>query len=456
MLENFIKYRIFNNLPFTANDGQRQLVDRLSAFLIAHDARKVFVLRGYAGTGKTSMVAALVRTLTDLSQSCTLMAPTGRAAKVLSHYASKPAFTIHKAIYRQSNQADEAFTLMPNMHPNTLFIVDEASMIPRHVTNTPFGSGDLLDDLIRHVYSAPGCAMLLIGDSAQLPPVGCDSSPALDEHVLSGFGLNVWCHTLTDVARQALNSGILRLATTIRNGETIDLDQLHGLNDVTILEPNLFQEALEHSYYNEGIENTLIITRSNKRTNLYNNGVRASILFHDDLLCNSDRLMVCRNNYFFSKDYEGVPFIANGDLFELERVRNHREMYGYHFVDASLRGLDYEWSIDTTLLLECLTQDTPEDGYAIQHELFNRIAEDFPEVKNRKRLKELIYESPYYNALQVRYAYAVTCHKAQGGQWQHVFIDPGPNGLNDPRWLYTAVTRAIKHLFILRPPKTDK
>lgn len=415
------------------------------------------MLRGYAGTGKTSIMAALVKALGEVKQSVILLAPTGRAAKVLARYANKAAYTIHKYIYRQDKLGGDSFSLSDNLHKHALFIVDEASMISGQRDNPTFGTGVLLKDLIKYVYAGEGCSLLLLGDDAQLPPVGSDISPALDINYLLGFGLDITSYTLTQVARQALDSGILSNATAIR--EQISMPQqtfdYQYTSDFQAFEGVEFLELLEQSYNEVGAEETIILTRTNRRTNLYNQGVRARILWKEDAISSGDRLMITKNNYFWTKDYEGIPFLANGDMMEIVRLRNWREMYGFQFVDASLRAIDYDWEIDVILWLDTLTTDSPEVNHQLHQQLFDHISEDYPELQhNRKKLIETIYESPYYNALQIRFAYAVTCHKAQGGQWKRVFIDPGnipveERDKNYYRWLYTAITRATEQVYLL-------
>lgn len=466
MLDDFIISRIKAELPFEPNEEKEGLFRYLASFIVSRDARKAFILRGYAGTGKTSVVSALIRAMMSLKQACILLAPTGRAAKVLSRYAGVPAYTIHKKIYRQNQLGVEAFSLCDNRHVRTLFIIDEASMLSGNRDNSTFGSGCLLDDLVRYVYQGEGCSLLLLGDDAQLPPVGSTLSPALDEEFMRGYGLQVTGYGLTMVARQALDSGILSEATRLREklgslGSLGNLGLLDNKKDVIKLKGEEVIEQLEDSWRKAGPEETLIIARSNRMTNLYNQGVRARVLYKEEELSNGDRLMVTKNNYFWTENYEDLEFLANGDMLEVLRLTNVHELYGYHFAKASLRSVDYSWEIEALVWLDTLTTDSPEANYAMQKELFARIAEDYPEIRNRKELVKRIFESPYYNALQIRYAYCVTCHKAQGGQWKHVYIDSGMteewvNGLTEiekrelVRWLYTAVTRATEKVYILR------
>ena len=467
MLTDFIIGRIKAELPFEPNEEKIGLLDALGAFLVSRDERKAFILRGYAGTGKTSVVSALIRAMEGLKQPCVLLAPTGRAAKVLSRYSGAQAYTIHKKIYRQNQLGVEAFSLSDNLHKNTLFIVDEASMLSGNRDNGVFGSGCLLDDLVRYVYNGQGCSLLFLGDDAQLPPVGSISSPALDaDYMAHNYRLSVVSYQLTQVARQALDSGILSEATRIREklgdlGDPGDLGIEDNKKDIIRVPGEEVIEQLEASWRNVGAEETLIIARSNKMTNLYNQGVRARVLWKEDELSNGDRVMVSKNNYFWTKNYKDLEFLANGDMLEIKRLTNVHELYGFHFAKASLRSVDYNWEIEALVWLDTLTTDSPEANYTLQKELFSRIAEDYPEIRNKKELVKQIYESPYYNALQIRYAYCVTCHKAQGGQWKHVYID---NGLGDEwisglgeeerreylRWLYTALTRATEKIYLLR------
>ena len=468
MLENFIIGRIKAELPFEPNEEKDGLLTALGRFLVSRDERKAFILCGYAGTGKTSVMSALVRAMEGLKQPCVLLAPTGRAAKVLSRYSGAQAYTIHKKIYRQNQLGVEAFSLSDNRHVRTLFIVDEASMLSGNRDNATFGSGCLLDDLVRYVYNGQGCSLLLLGDDAQLPPVGSLKSPALDMDYMRGYGLSVTGYGLKEVARQALDSGILAEATRIRGLLNKPISPMNPVklnpNDTDIIRVpgDEIIEHLETSWKEVGAEETLIIARSNKMTNLYNGGVRARVLWKEDELSNGDRVMVSKNNYFWAQEYDDLEFIANGDMFEIKRLNNIHEQYGFHFGKASLRSVDYNWEIDALLWLDTLTTDSPEANYRLQKELFARIAEDFPEIRNKKELVKAVYESPYYNALQIRYAYCVTCHKAQGGQWKHVYIDQGlpvtDEGLWESpispeehlRWLYTALTRATEKVYILR------
>ena len=479
MLEKFIQNRITQCLPFIANEGQIELLDKLSRFITSQEERKAFILRGYAGTGKTSIMAALVQSLKQLNQRFVLLAPTGRAAKVLSRYAHHPAYTIHKYIYRQKQLGEEIFTLNDNLHKHTLFIIDEASMISGVKEVHNFGSGMLLDDLVKYVYSGEGCSMLTLGDDAQLPPVGSIVSPALQTDYMLGYQLNITSHTLTQVARQALDSGILKNATKLRKlalGTTLSTSEntieelwkiLEEKTDIKTISPQDLQELIETSHSEVGDEETILLTRTNRRTNIYNQGIRARILWREDEISSGDRIMISKNNYFWTEKYENLPFLANGDILEIVRLRNMREMYGFRFVDAQLRAVDYDWEIDAVLWIDTLYSDSPDATQTMQRDLFSKIAEDYPELQhNKKELVKTIYQSPYYNALQMRFAYAITGHKSQGGQWKRVFIDPYIGVVSDRsnplrkreddearsfyRWIYTVITRATEQVYILK------
>ena len=464
MLEQFIKNRIIANLSFTPNEGQNELLDKLSQFVVSPAKRKAFILLGYAGTGKTSITAALVKAYQELQQKIVLLAPTGRAAKVISRYAHTPAYTIHKYIYRQKQLGEEVFTLNDNLHKNTLFVVDEASMISGQRDNMTFGSGIVLDDLVKYVYSGEGCSLLLLGDDAQLPPVGSSVSPALQEDYMQKYGLEVSCSVLTEVARQALDSGILANASRVRPVALGEVSLPHSTWDILkeaadceYITGSEVAEKLEHSYNEVGAEEVMLLTRTNKRTNIYNQGIRARILWREEEIETGDRLMVSKNNYFWTEKYDGLPFLANGDILEISRLRNIREIYGFRFADAQLRSVDYDWEIDAVVWLDTLYSDSPEVNHGLHRQLFERIAEDYPELAHsRKKLVETIYQSPYYNALQMRFAYAVTGHKSQGGQWKHVYVDAYKGGeLCETeegyyRWLYTAITRASEKIYFIK------
>ncbi len=467
MLQNFISSSIRAELPFEPTEQQGILLDALGEFLMSTDPEKIFLLKGYAGTGKTSVVSALVRAMNVLQQKTMLMAPTGRAAKVIAGYSGFPAFTIHKKIYRQKSMAEFRFQLSDNLFNHTLFIVDEASMISNTGGDTEFGSGRLLDDLIEFVYSGDGCSLLLLGDTAQLPPVMQPHSPALEKDKLAGYGLKVHEFTLTHVVRQALESGILHNATRLREmlledkTEAFPRFETEGFADIRYLNGMDLIDEIQRAYNGVGVEDTIVVTRSNKRANMYNNGIRNRVLMKEDELTNGDLLMVTKNNYFWNKPYKEIDFIANGDILEVMRVKKSREMYGFRFVDLTLRSLDYEWEIDAFVWLDLLQSDSPTHSNELHQQLFQAIAEDYPEITQRRMLVKKIYENEFFNALQVKFAYAVTCHKAQGGQWKKVFIDPGQvadEQLNSDfyRWMYTALTRASENVFLVNFPTEQK
>lgn len=464
MLQNFIASRILAQLPFEPTEQQAQLIEELCVFLMSTDKKKVFLLRGYAGTGKTSVVSALVRALNELKQKTMLLAPTGRAAKVIAGYSGFPAFTIHKRIYRQKSMSEFRFQLADNLYNHTLFIVDEASMISNSGADTAFGSGRLLDDLIQFVYGGEGCSLLLLGDTAQLPPVLQPHSPALEPEKLLGYGLHLQQFTLTHVVRQALESGILHNATLLRKQLTDERTtefptfELNGFNDICKLNGMELIDEIQRAYDGVGVEDTIVVTRSNKRANIYNNGIRARVMMKEEELTNGDLLMVTRNNYFWNKPYKEIDFIANGDILQVVRVRKYHEIYGFRFVDLALRSLDYDWEIDARVWLDGLQADSPAKMNELTNQLFEAVAEDYPEITNKRDKFKKVFENDYYNALQVKFAYAVTCHKAQGGQWKKVFVDPGQvaeDQMNSDfyRWLYTALTRATETVYLVNFPE---
>lgn len=468
MLNNDLSQQIKRNFSYKPTEEQENALNSFSNFLLSPSSEKIFVLRGYAGTGKTSLVSALVKTLGEVGRKCVLLAPTGLAAKVFSLYSHHPAYTIHRRIYRQRVFSGdmENFTLNTNLHRQTLFIVDEASMIANEgLSGASFGTGRLLDDLIEYVYSVPGCSLMLVGDTAQLPPVGEEQSPALSVPVLQGYGLEVTECLLTQVVRQAADSGILYNATLLRH--SIMKDACFGLPsvrigkfpDVKVIQGGDLIEAISDSYDKVGMDETIIICRSNKRANLYNRGIRNTILYREDELNAGDVLMVAKNNYFWGADCKELDFIANGDVAVVRRVRRVREMYGFRFADVVLRFPDYDdLELEVTLLLDTLHTDFPSLPREQGEKLFEAVFEDYAHLSSKRERIKKIKEDPYYNALQVKYAYAVTCHKAQGGQWQRVFLDQGylTDEMVSPdyyRWLYTAFTRATETLYLVNWPK---
>jgi exodeoxyribonuclease-5 len=466
MLQNFLSQKILSEFHFEPTEQQVTLIEMLGQFITAVEPEKVFLLKGFAGTGKTTVVSALVRALYTLGQKTLLLAPTGRAAKVLSSYSGFTAFTIHKRIYRQKAMGDFRFSLADNLYTNTLFIVDEASMIANAGGETEFGSGRLLDDLVEFVYSGDGCSLLLLGDTAQLPPVMQSVSPAMEKLQLESYGLRIYEFMLTHVVRQALESGILYNATRLRqmieneNVTEFPKFQVQNFGDINYLAGQDLIDEIQRSYDGVGTEDTIVITRSNKRANLYNNGIRASVMQREEEISGGDLLMITKNNYFWNKPYKEIDFIANGDVLEIQRVRKQREMYGFRFAELSLRSLDYGWEIDALVWLDILQADSPAHATQLHQTLIERIAEDYPEITSKKILWKKIYENEFFNALQVKFAYAVTCHKAQGGQWKKVFIDAGQisdEQINSGfyRWLYTALTRATETVYLVNFEKKE-
>ncbi len=459
---------VLASLPYDPNDGQMLLITAFAHFLLYSPQQTVFLLKGYAGTGKTSMTGALVKTMSQNGMKAVLMAPTGRAAKVFTEYSGHTAYTIHRKIYRQQSYGQNNFLLAENKHTNTVFIVDEASMISNSSGDySVFGTGRLLDDLISYVYSGQGCRLMLIGDTAQLPPVGQSESPALSNTVLEGYQLAVYEVFLHEIARQVQTSGIIHNATMLRNIMSSGLLaaptlQLKEFNDITTVTGEFLMEQLSDCYDRDGQNETIIITRSNKRAVLFNSGVRNSILYREDQLVCGDMLLVAKNNYFWSQDYDAIDFIANGDIIEVKRVWGEIEdRYGLHFANVTVEFPDHNHlEMDTKIILDCLFSDTPALTVAQSELLFNGVMGELTGDK-RTRFKAL-KKHPYFNALQVKYAYAVTCHKAQGGQWQNVFIDMGgimPDALSSLdflRWLYTAITRARRQVYLINCPlETD-
>ena len=468
MINNYLERQIKENFPYQPTFEQEIAVKSLSEFLLSTLADEVFILRGYAGTGKTSLVGALVKTMDQLQQKAVLLTPTGRAAKVFSSYAGHPAFTIHKKIYRQQSFSNETsnFSINDNLATNTLFIVDEASMISNEgLSGSMFGTGRLLDDLIQFVYSGQGCRLLLMGDTAQLPPVGEELSPALFADALKGYGLEVREVDLTQVVRQIQESGILWNATQLRqliaedNCYSLPKIKITGFPDIKMVPGTELIDAITSCYDHDGMDETIVICRSNKRANLYNNGIRAQILWREDELNTGDMLMIAKNNYYWTEQYKEMDFIANGEIAVVRRVRKTREMYGFRFAEVTLRFPDQnDFELYDNLLMDTLHSDSPALPKVDNDRLFYTILEDYADISNKRDRMKKMKADPHYNALQVKYAYAITCHKAQGGQWQNVFLDQGymTDEYLTPdyfRWLYTAFTRATKTLYLVNYPK---
>ena len=495
MIQDELKYRIRQALGLTPTTEQEQAIDVFTQFMTDRSEQVVMILRGSAGTGKTTLAGAIVKALAALKQKLILLAPTGRAAKVFSLYAGHPAYTIHRRIYRQKTAGDlSSFNLNNNLNRDTLFIIDEASMISNlGFGDSAFGSGCLLDDLMEFVYSGQNCRMLLIGDKAQLPPVGEEESPALMADVLRGYGMTVYECDLNQVLRQSEASGILWNATRIRGyGGTgvrgyensfeaggnlappyprtpvLPRIRISGFPDIQVVPGDELIESLASSYSRVGMDETMVITRSNKRANIYNQGIRNTVLDREEELCRGDLLMIVKNNYFWSQESgvgsqeSGViDFIANGDRVVVQRVRNIHELYGFRFAEVTMTFPDYDdYELTATVLLDTLTSEAPALTREQQEQLFNAVMEDYADIPVKADRIAKLKTDRYYNALQVKYAYAVTCHKAQGGQWAHIYLDQGymTDDMLTPdyiHWLYTAFTRATEKLFLVNWPKTQ-
>ena len=463
-----LMYQILRNFPFDPTADQMHALDVFEGFITDSDERCVMILRGSAGTGKTSLASVIVRTLLDLQYKISLLAPTGRAAKVFSLNSGQPAATIHRSIYRERTFAglDGKFNLNANLYRNRLFLIDEASMISLTSVNSTFGSGCLLDDLIQFVYNERNCRMLLIGDKAQLPPVGEAESPALRADVLAAYGLKVYECDLNEVLRQSQDSGILYNATIIRqmitHNQATALPKIRfkGFADISIVPGDELIESLSTSYAEVGIDETMVITRSNKRANIFNQGIRNMVLGREEELTTGDMLMVVKNKYK-EKQAEGLSFIANGDRAIVRSVRNVRELYGFRFADVTLSFPDYDnTEEDMIVILDTLTTEAPALTHEQNEELFQQVLADYADVPLKSDRMKKIREDDYYNALQVKFGYAITCHKAQGGQWAHIYLDQGymTDEMLTPdyiHWLYTAFTRATEHLYLVNWPKTQ-
>lgn len=466
MINSYLSDQITQNFPYKPTDDQFSALGKLADFLLSAEQDSILLLKGYAGTGKTSLVGALVKTLEQLKQKTFLLAPTGRAAKVFSGYAGQRAYTIHRKIYRQKAFSNEPSGFLPaeNLHKDTLFIVDEASMIANEGTDSMvFGSGRLLDDLIQYVYSGENCRLILMGDIAQLPPVRQLESPALNPDVLRGYNLRVEEISLTQVVRQGENSGILLNATRLRDAlrnhtvENFPKLRLAGFSDIRKVSGEELIEEISAAYSRDGIEETMIISRSNKRATIYNNGIRNRILFREEELSSGDRLMVAKNNYYWTAGCKEMDFLANGEIIQVMRVRRTTEMYGFRFADITAYFQDYDLEMDIKILLDTLQTDSPALPKALNDQLFYTILEDYEDIPTKAGKMKKMKADPHYNVVQVKYAYAVTCHKAQGGQWMNVFLDIGyiteeMLGEDFYRWLYTAFTRATHRLYLVNLP----
>lgn len=476
MRQDELTYAIQQEFQKEPTNDQKQAIRTFIDFLTDTDRQSVMILRGSAGTGKTTLAGALVRAMQRLHQRVMLLAPTGRAAKVFSLYSNHPAFTIHRRIYREQKFVGAeggVFQLNNNCFHDMLFMVDESSMIANMgLAESTFGSGCLLDDLVQYVYQGDNCRLLLIGDTAQLPPVGEVESPALNPLLLAGYGLKVFQCDVNEVLRQSAQSGILSNATMIRqmitHDEKTQLPQIHlrSFPDLSVVTGDELIETMSSSYSEVGMDETIVITRSNKRANIYNQGIRNRILDREEELSTTDLLMIVRNKYFDTKNerqsVSSTPaYIANGDRAVVKRVRNVIELYDFRFADVTLAFPDYDnFEMDDVVILDTLTSEAPALTREQSEHLFESVLEDYSDVPlKRDRIKQ-IKQDRYFNALQVKYAYAITCHKAQGGQWAHVYLDQGymTEEMLTPayiHWLYTAFTRATEHLYLVNWPKTQ-
>jgi len=466
MLKNHIKDIIFSHFQFEPTEGQREAVDFLAEMISSPTNHQLMLLRGYAGTGKTSVISAFSRTLEHFKIRALLLAPTGRAAKVLSAYSETQAFTIHKKIYRQKSSADGlgSFILNFNTFSNSFFVVDEASMISRYsVDGSVFGTGNLLDDLLKFVYNDRNCRLILIGDTAQLPPVGQEESPALDGSILKGYGLEVIECELNEVVRQSQESGILHNATIIRELITTQRTglptlEIDNFSDIERISGGDLIETIADAYDKYGIDETIVVCRSNKQANRYNQGIRSRILYRDEELTSGDYLMVVRNNYHWINDEENISFIANGDITRLIRIRKYIDRYDFRFAEVDLCLSDYnDHEFTAIIMLDALCSEAASITEEQNRRLYHSVAEDYAHITTKAQRYKAIKADPFFNALQVKFAYSVTCHKAQGGQWRCVFLDQGwidANKYNVEylRWLYTAITRATEKLYLVNFP----
>ena len=506
MIVDELKYKILEQFGFPPTPEQANALDVFARFMTDRNPHAVMILRGSAGTGKTSLSGAIVRTMKAIGQKVMLLAPTGRAAKVFSLSSGSPAFTIHRRIYREKafSGVDGQFNLNDNLYTDTLFMVDEASMISNlGLGGTTFGSGCLLDDLVHFVYQGHNDRLMLIGDKAQLPPIGEEESPALHAAMLEGYGLSVYECDLNEVLRQSEQSGILYNATMIRQMITHDditqLPKIHfsGFSDIQQMPGAELIEALADSYHHVGLDDTIVVTRSNKRANIFNQGIRNMVLDRDEELSQGDILMIVKNNYYWmeeerkklkesevksnvaetanhkvqsskfqvqSKEVQSkeLPaFLANGDRAKVLRVRRRIDLYGFRFATLLLQFPDYDnYELEATVLLDTLTSEAPALTHEQQEQLFRQIEEDYQDIPLKADRMKAIRQDRFFNALQVKFAYAVTCHKAQGGQWAHVYVDQGymTDDMLTPdyiHWLYTAFTRATEKLYLVNWPETQ-
>lgn len=480
MIIDELKYKILQQFGFPPTQEQAHALEVFAEFLTDRDPHAVMILRGSAGTGKTTLSGAIVRTLKEIRQKVMLLAPTGRAAKVFSLNSGSPAYTIHRRIYREKSFSgvEGQFNLNDNLYTDTLFMVDEASMIANMgLGGMSFGSGCLLDDLVHFVYQGRNDRLLLIGDKAQLPPAGEEESPALHAAMLEGYGLKVYECDLNEVLRQSEESGILYNATMIRQMITHDditqLPKIHfaGYSDIKPMPGAELIEALADSYHHVGLDDTIVVTRSNKRANIFNQGIRNMVLDREEELSQGDILMIVKNNYYWMEEErksnnklqsnEIPAFLANGDRAKVLKVRRRIDLYGFRFATLLLQFPDYgNYELEATVLLDTLTSEAPALTHEQQEQLFHQIEEDYQDIPLKADRMKAIRQDQFFNALQVKFAYAVTCHKAQGGQWAHVYVDQGymTDDMLNPdyiHWLYTAFTRATEMLYLVNWPETQ-
>ena len=456
--------KLLEKFPFEPTNSQNILLEHLSNFIFDTNKESLFLIKGYAGTGKTTTISTVVNNLWKIGKKAVLLAPTGRAAKVISGYSNRQAYTIHKKIYfpKKNRGGGIDFTLQTNKHTNTIFIIDEASMIPDSPTNGKlFDKGSLLDDLISFVYSGVQCKIIFIGDTAQLPPVKLDISPALDAQKLAlNYDKEITEIELNEVMRQHKDSGILINATELRliianNGNETFQFKLGFPDLIRLIDGYDIEDAINSAYDNIGVEDTAFIVRSNKRANQYNQQIRSKIRGQENEISTGDFVMIVKNNYFWLKDASEAGFIANGDICEILQIYNTKELYGFRFAEVKVRMIDYpnQKPFDTVLLLDTLSSETPSLSYEESNKLYHEVGKDFAHEKSKYKQLLGIKNSKYFNALQVKFAYAVTCHKSQGGQWKTVFVEqpylPEGQSVEYLRWLYTAITRAEEKVYLI-------
>lgn len=462
MLNTHITDQIYAKLSFDATNNQKKIIEKLSAWLSDDDYSRIFLLNGYAGTGKTTIIAAFVAALKELGLKPILLAPTGRAAKVLTRYSKLTAYTIHKKIYREKSISDyqSKFALDYNREHDAVFIVDEASMLSTSSPDSSFGSGNLLDDLVQYVRQGKRCRLMLVGDDAQLPPVGDDYSPALQPSELLPYG-DVEYGTMDEVVRQSHDSGILFNATMLRcmlENNIYEIPRFDlSYKDFRQVQGGELLEELQDCYDRFGRDETIVITRSNKRANRYNEGIRRHNLSAEEEIESGDMLMIVKNNYFYAEQDKDSPmsFVANGDVARLKRIRRFEEFYGFRFINATLQFPDYDdYEMQVKILMDTLTSESPSLTREQSNQLFIEVEKDYADITVKSKRYKAIRENPHFNAMQVKFAYAVTCHKAQGGQWSAVFVDRCLFGDEEMsrdmlRWLYTAITRATERLYLV-------